>query len=285
MAIKIVIDSASDIDLKEAEALGVTLIPMEIQFGDEKYEDGVNLTHEQFFEKLIESAELPKTSQINPYTFEEKFAPLVEEGHEVIAITISSKLSGTFRNAQTAAKKFGNQVTAVDSLNASIGERLLCQYALRLIEDGKSAQEIVSLLNEAKKKINLIAVLDTLKYLKKGGRIGALTAFAGEMLSIKPVIGIIDGAVKLIGKAIGSKKGNNLLNTLVREKGIDFTMPYGVIWSGLDDSMLLKYLKDSEHLWRYQTDSVPSYPIGSTIGTHIGPGGIGVAFFSEERGE
>ncbi len=285
MAIKIVIDSASDIDLKEAEALGVTLIPMEIQFGDEKYEDGVNLTHEQFFEKLIESAELPKTSQINPYTFEEKFAPLVEEGHEVIAITISSKLSGTFRNAQTAAKKFGNQVTAVDSLNASIGERLLCQYALRLIEDGKSAQEIVSLLNEAKKKINLIAVLDTLKYLKKGGRIGALTAFAGEMLSIKPVIGIIDGAVKLIGKAIGSKKGNNLLNTLVREQGIDFTMPYGVIWSGLDDSMLLKYLKDSEHLWRYQTDSVPSYPIGSTIGTHIGPGGIGVAFFSEECGE
>ncbi len=285
MAIKIVIDSASDIDLKEAEALGVTLIPMEIQFGDEKYEDGVNLTHEQFFEKLIESAELPKTSQINPYTFEEKFAPLVEEGHEVIAITISSKLSGTFRNAQTAAKKFGNQVTAVDSLNASIGERLLCQYALRLIEDGKSAQEIVSLLNEAKKKINLIAVLDTLKYLKKGGRIGALTAFAGEMLSIKPVIGIIDGAVKLIGKAIGSKKGNNLLNTLVREKGIDFTMPYGVIWSGLDDSMLLKYLKDSEHLWRYQTDSVPSYPIGSTIGTHIGPGGIGVAFFAEGRGE
>ena len=284
MAIKIVIDSASDIDLKEAEALGVTLIPMEIQFGDEKYEDGVNLTHEQFFEKLIESAELPKTSQINPYTFEEKFAPLVEEGHEVIAITISSKLSGTFRNAQTAAKKFGNQVTVVDSLNASIGERLLCQYALRLIEDGKSAQEIVSLLNEAKKKINLIAVLDTLKYLKKGGRIGALTAFAGEMLSIKPVIGIIDGAVKLIGKAIGSKKGNNLLNTLVREKGIDFTMPYGVIWSGLDDSMLLKYLKDSEHLWRYQTDSVPSYPIGSTIGTHIGPGGIGVAFFGEGRG-
>ena len=281
MAIKIVIDSASDIDLKEAEALGVTLIPMEIQFGDEKYEDGVNLTHEQFFEKLIESAELPKTSQINPYTFEEKFAPLVEEGHEVIAITISSKLSGTFRNAQTAAKKFGNQVTVVDSLNASIGERLLCQYALRLIEDGKSAQEIVSLLNEAKKKINLIAVLDTLKYLKKGGRIGALTAFAGEMLSIKPVIGIIDGAVKLIGKAIGSKKGNNLLNTLVREKGIDFTMPYGVIWSGLDDSMLLKYLKDSEHLWRYQTDSVPSYPIGSTIGTHIGPGAIGVAFFTE----
>lgn len=285
MAIKIVIDSASDIDLKEAEALGVTLIPMEIQFGDEKYEDGVNLTHEQFFEKLIESAELPKTSQINPYTFEEKFAPLVEEGHEVIAITISSKLSGTFRNAQTAAKKFGNQVTAVDSLNASIGERLLCQYTLRLIEDGKSAPEIVSLLNEAKKKINLIAVLDTLKYLKKGGRIGALTAFAGEMLSIKPVIGIIDGAVKLIGKAIGSKKGNNLLNTLVREKGIDFTMPYGVIWSGLDDSMLLKYLKDSEHLWRYQTDSVPSYPIGSTIGTHIGPGGIGVAFFAEGRGE
>lgn len=112
-----------------------------------------------------------------------------------------------------------------------------------------------------------------------------MTAFAGEMLSIKPVIGIVDGAVKVIGKAIGSKKGNNLLNTLVRDKGIDFSMPYGVIWSGLDDCMLKKYLKDSEHLWRGQTESVPSYPLGSTIGTHIGPGGIGVAFFAREQSE
>ena len=285
MAIKIVIDSASDIDMQEAESLGITLVPMEIQFADEKFADGVTLTHRQFFEKLIESTELPKTSQINPYMFEEKFAPLVEKGHEVIAITLSSKLSGTFRNAQTAAKKFGKSVTVVDSLNASIGERLLCQYAQRLIEEGKSTQEIANLLNTAKKKINLIAVLDTLKYLKKGGRINALTAFAGEMLSIKPVIGIVDGAVKVIGKAIGSKKGNNLLNTLVRDKGIDFSMPYGVIWSGLDDCMLKKYLKDSEHLWRGQTESVPSYPLGSTIGTHIGPGGIGVAFFAREQSE
>lgn len=285
MAIKIVIDSASDIDLQEAESLGITLVPMEIQFADEKFADGVTLNHRQFFEKLIESTELPKTSQINPYTFEEKFASLVEKGHEVIAITLSSKLSGTFRNAQTAAKKFGKSVTVVDSLNASIGERLLCQYALRLIGEGKSAQEIANLLHIAKKKINLIAVLDTLKYLKKGGRINALTAFAGEMLLIKPVIGIIDGAVKVIGKAIGSKKGNNLLNTLVRDKGIDFSMPYGVIWSGLDDCMLKKYLKDSEHLWRGQTESVPSYPLGSTIGTHIGPGGIGVAFFAREQSE
>lgn len=285
MAIKIVIDSASDIDLEEAQALGVTLVPMEIQFSDEKYSDGVTLSHKEFFEKLVESADLPKTSQINPYSFEEKFAPLVEAGHEVIAITISSKLSGTFRNAQAAAKKFGKKVFAVDSLNASIGERLLCLYALRLIEEEKTAEEIVRKLEKAKKRINLIAVLDTLKYLKKGGRISALTAFAGEMLSIKPVIGIIDGTVKVIGKAIGSKKGNNLLNTLVREKRVDFTMPYGVIWSGLDDAMLVKYLKDSEHLWRYQTENVPSYLIGSTIGTHIGPGGIGVAFFSEERGE
>lgn len=279
MAIKIVIDSASDIDLIEANELGVTLVPMEVRFQDEKYLDGINLSHREFYEKLIECAELPKTSQINPYAFEEVFERLTKEGHSVIAITISSKLSGTYRNAHAAAKKFGEKVVVIDSFNASIGERILCQYGLRLIEDGVPFEEICAKLNCSKNKIHVLALLDTLKYLKKGGRINAFTAFAGEMLSIKPVIGIVDGAVKVIGKAMGSKKGNNLLNALVREKGVDFTLPYGVIWSGLDNSMLNKYLSDSTHLWQEKTQTVPSYMLGSTVGTHIGPGAVGVAFF------
>lgn len=280
--VKLVIDSASDISEKEAKELGVAMIPMQVRFGEDEYLDGVNLTSKEFYNKLIESNELPKTSQVNPYRFEEEFEKLTANGDEVIVITISSKLSGTYRSACEASKKFNSKVFVVDSLNACIGERLLCEYALRLIAQGKTANEIVNELNRVKSKINLMAMLNTLKYLKKGGRISAVTAFAGEVFSIKPVVGIVDGEVKMIGKAMGSKKGNNLLNSLVEKKGgIDFDMPYGVVWSGIDDSVLNKYVEDSAHLWEGHTSNVPAYMIGSTIGTHIGPGAIGVAFFEK----
>lgn len=189
-------------------------------------------------------------------------------------------MSGKYSSAKSAAKKYPDKIFVVDSLNACIGERLLCQYALRLIENGMDIKDIVEELNNKKHKINVMAMLNTLKYLKKGGRISSVVAFTGELFSIKPVVGVIDGEVKLIGKAIGSKKGNNLLSSLVEKKGgIDFSMPYGVIWSGTDDSLLKKYVEDSSHLWKNSTDNIPAYIIGCTIGTHVGPGAIGVAFF------
>lgn len=280
--IKILVDSASDLELAEAEKLGVTLAPMQVRFGKEEFFDGVNLSHREFFEKLIESDELPQTSQINEFRFEEYFKKLTENGDEVIAITISSKLSGTYACAVKAAKKFGGKVRVVDSMNASIGERVLLQYALKLLNYGLSADEIVEELEKSKQKIQVLAVLDTLKYLRKGGRISAAAAIAGEMLSIKPVISIVKGEVKLVGKAMGSKKGNNLLNQLVEKcGGIDFEKPYTLGYSGLSDDYLKKYLHDSEKLWKDSTDDVPSYLIGSTIGTHIGLNAIAVAFFAK----
>lgn len=280
--IKLIVDSASDISKQEAERLGVIMLSMQVRFGEEEFLDGVNLSPKQFYDRLIESSELPKTSQINPYAFEQEYEKIVSLGDEAIVITISSKLSGTYRSACEAAKNYQGKIFVVDSLNACIGERLLCQYALRLIADGKTASEIAEELNKVKSKINLMAMLNTLKYLKKGGRISAVTAFAGEVFSIKPVVGIVNGEVKMIGKAMGSKKGNNLLNSLVEKKGgIDFSMPYGVVWSGTDDTVLKKYVIDSAHLWENHTDNVPAYMIGSTIGTHIGPGAIGVAFFEK----
>ncbi|MBQ7880985.1 MAG: DegV family protein [Clostridia bacterium] len=282
MGIKLMIDSASDISKQEADKLGIILMPMEIRFGDEEYLDGVNLTPYQFYDKLIENTELPKTSQINPFRFQEEFEKVINAGDDLIVITISSKLSGTYRSAMEAAKEYKGKVFVIDSLNACIGERLLCQYAMQLIEQGLSAEQIAAKLDEKKSKINVMAMLNTLKYLKKGGRISAVTAFAGEVFSIKPVIGVINGEVKLIGKAMGSKKGNNLLSSLVEKKGgIDFSMPYGVVWSGADDTLLKKYVIDSAHLWEGKTDNVPAYIIGSTIGTHVGPGAIGVAFFEK----
>lgn len=282
MAVKILVDSASDISVQEAEMMEVEVLPLIVGFGDEEYYDGVDLTPCQFFEKLIEESVLPKTSQITPFRFEEAFERLTKAGDEVVVVTISSKLSGTYAAARQAAEKFFEKVFVVDSLNAAIGERLLVQYAVRLRAQGKSAREIATTLNEKKSKVNLLAMVNTLEYLKKGGRISAAVAFAGEMLSIKPVIAVVDGEVKLVGKALGSKKANNLLNTLVEKKGgIDFSMPFGVVWSGLDDTLLKKYVADSERLWKGQVQEVPSYRIGSTIGTHVGPGAIGVAFFEK----
>ncbi|MDE7379836.1 MAG: DegV family protein, partial [Clostridia bacterium] len=275
--IKILVDSASDVEKAEADNLGIYLIPMKVRFGDVEYSDGINLSHSEFFEKLVASDALPQTSQINEFAWEESFKELTADGSEVIAITISSKLSGTYSCAVEAAKKFGGKVFVVDSIEACIGERILLQYAIRLVKQGKTAEEIVAELNDKKNKINLIAVLDTLKYLRKGGRISSVAAIAGEMLSIKPVISIVDGEIKLLGKAIGSKKSNNLLNQLVEKcGGIDFDMPYALAYSGLSDEFLQKYLKDSEHLWKGKTENIPSYMIGSTIGTHVGPNAIAV---------
>lgn len=281
--IKLLVDSASDVEKDEADELGIELIPIKVRFGDEEYSDGFDLSHREFFEKLIESGLYPQTSQINEFGWEEKFGELTSDGSEVIAITLSSKLSGTYACAVRAAKKFGGKVYVVDSVNACIGERILLQYAIRLVRENKlSAKEIVKELDDKKTKIQLIAVMDTLKYLRKGGRISSVAAFAGEMMSIKPVIAVVKGEIKVLGKAIGSKRGNNRLNQLIEQcGGIDFDMPYALGYSGLSDEYLQKYLKDSEHLWKGKTDSLPSYLVGSTIGTHVGPNVVAVAFFAK----
>lgn len=281
MAVKIMIDSASDISMTEAKELGVIMMPMIISFGEQDYNDGVDLLPTEFYEKLIESDVMPKTSQISHYRFEEAFEEYTKNGDTLVVITISSKLSGTYNSAKLASENFVGKVFVVDSLSAAIGERLLCQYGLRLVDEGLSAQEVANKLDVAKNKINIIAIVNTLEYLKKGGRISSAVAFAGLMLSIKPVLSVIDGKVELIGKAMGSKKATNHLNRIVEEKGVDFSMPYGVLWAGLDRSVLDKYIKDSAALWQDYTDNIPAYILGGTIGTHVGPGAVGVAFFEK----
>ena len=282
MGIKILVDSASDITQDEAKKYGIEVLPLIVSFGEKEYLDGVNLTQKEFYEKLIETDTLPKTSQITPYRFTEAFEKLTENGDELIVVTISSKLSNTYNSAVLAASEFEDKVYVVDSLSATAGEKILCLYALRLIKEGLNIKDIVNKLNEVKNKIRILAVVGTLEYLKKGGRISKATAFAGELLNIKPVISVEDGIVKLVGKARGSKKANNLLNELIDKKGsIDFTMPYTTLYSGLSDLMLKKYIEDEKHLWEDNTDNIPIYNVGSTIGTHVGPGAIGVVFFSK----
>ncbi|MBO7345464.1 MAG: DegV family protein [Clostridia bacterium] len=283
MAVKFLIDSASDVSKKEAESMGVSMLPMAITFGTEEYFDGVDLLPVQFYEKLVESSELPKTSQISAYRFEEEFERLTANGDQVVAIVISSKLSGTYNMACQASEKFNGKVFVVDSMSAATGERLLLEIGLSMAKNGSTAEEIYQELNKKKEKIVIMAMVDTLEYLKKGGRVSAAVAFAGQMLSIKPVVGIVDGEVKLLGKAMGSRKANNLLNQLVAQKGgIDFSLPCSGLWSGLSDALIQKYLRDSAPLYKESIDQVPVHILGPTIGTHVGPGAVGVAFFGKK---
>ncbi|MCQ2449199.1 MAG: DegV family protein [Clostridia bacterium] len=280
MAIQIVTDSASDFLPQEAEALGIHVIPMTINFGGQDFVDGIDLTHDGFFEKLVESDIFPTTSLITPDSYHKVFDKLTENGDTVIAITLSSKLSGTYQSACIAAEDFGDKVYVVDSLNATVAQRLLVLTCLDYCREGYTAKEITDRLNADKKEICFLALMDTLEYLKKGGRISPTVAFAGELLSIKPVIAIEDGAVSLVGKARGSKNGNNLLRKLIDDVGgIDFSRHYGLIYSGLSDHLLQKYIEDSADLREDKVDELPISTLGAVIGTHIGPGAIGVAFF------
>lgn len=194
-------------------------------------------------------------------------------------ITISSKLSDTYQSAMIAAAGCSS-VYVVDSENASVGCGILVGLALRYLRDGMTASAIAEKLQEDKKKIVVIALLDTLEYLKRGGRISKAAAFAGGLLNIKPVISIADGEIQLLGKARGSKMGNNLLAQQIQKVGgIDFTKPVLLGYTGLSDVLLQKYIEDSSYLWSASLDAVRYVSIGSVIGAHAGPGAIAVAFF------
>ncbi|HIV20978.1 MAG TPA: DegV family protein [Candidatus Scatomorpha stercorigallinarum] len=277
--VKIITDSTADFTAAEAAGLGIDIVHLRTRFGDEEYIDGVDITPHQFYEKLVESDVLPTTSQPSPAEFEAAFASALEEAGEVVAITISSALSGTYQSAVIAAETFGDRVRVVDSLSASIGEQVIVRRAAQLAAEGLSAAELAGRIEAERGDVCVLALLDTLEYLKRGGRISAAAAFAGGVLSIKPVVTLRDGAVALVGKARGSKNGGNLLNQLVEKHGIDFSMPYLLGYTGLSDALLTKYAADHAELWRAHAEELPVTAIGSVIGTHGGPGAIAVAFF------
>ena len=281
MAVKIITDSASDIPQERAKELGIQVMPLTTVFGSEEYLDGVTLTNREFYEKLIETDELPHTSQLTPYQYREAFGQAAADGDDVIYIALSSHLSGSCGSAFAAAADFDGNVSVVDSENVSVGQQLLVLYAVRLRDSGLDAASIVRELEARRSDIRVLALLDTLEYLKKGGRISPTVAFAGELLSIKPVVAVEHGEVVLVGKARGSKNGGNLLTRFVEKSGgIDFDMPYSLAYSGLDDSLLQKYIRDSEALYKGRAGDLPICTVGSTIGTHVGPGAIAVAFYA-----
>ncbi len=280
MGVTIIADSASEVSQETAKEWGIKVIPLKIRFGEEEFLDGVTLSNKRFYEKLIESDELPKTSQISPADYEDCFKAAVEAGDEVVCLTISSGVSGCVQSANIAAAEYEGKVHVVDTMQFCISYYILVEYAVRLRDEGKSAKEIADEITRVREKAIVLAVFDTLEYLKAGGRLSSTAAFVGEILSIKPVITITNGIVDVIGKARGSKKGNNMLIEKVKAiGGIDFTMPVVTGYTGLSDEYLQKYLEDSRDLYDGDISDIRKVSVGATVGTYAGPGAIAVAFY------
>ncbi len=277
MKTRIIVDSTADLMPEYKER--VSVVPLTVSFGEQEYIDGVTIDHKTFYEKLIESDVLPTTSQATPDAFIKEFEQVKQAGESAVVITVASTFSGTYQSATIAAEDYEN-IYVVDSESAAMGSGILVELAFRLLDSGMSAKEIAAKLEEEKKKIVIVALVDTLEYLKKGGRISKTVAFAGAMLNIKPVLSVIHGEIGMLGKARGSKMGNNLLvQEIEKAGGVDFAKPVLLGYSGISNALLLKYIEDSKHIWEGNLDEVRYTTVGSVIGTHVGPGAVIVAFF------
>ena len=277
MKTRIIVDSTADLmpEFKER----VHTVPLTVKFGDEEFIDGVTIDHKTFYEKLIESDALPTTSQATPDAFIKEFEKVKEAGEAAVVITLASQFSGTYQSAMIAAEEFEN-IYVVDSGSAAMGSGILIELALRMLDEGKNAEKIAKAIEVEKEKIVIVALVDTLEYLKKGGRISKAVAFAGGMLNLKPVLSVTHGVIETLGKARGSKMGNNLLvQEISKAGGIDFSKPVLLGYSGISDALLQKYIEDSRHIWEGNLDEVRYTTVGSVIGTHLGPGAVVVAFF------
>lgn len=278
MSIRIVIDSTTDLIPEIRDR--VKVVPLSIHFGDEEYIDGVTINTTEFYKKLVNGGVLPTTSQPTPAAFSDIYEEAVNAGDTVLVITIASKLSGTYQSATIAAEDFPGKVLVVDGRNVAIGTTILVQYALQLVDQGLAMEEIFDRLLQIRSRVRIAAVVDTLEYLHKGGRISKTVALAGGLLSIKPIIAVNGGELGMISKARGNKQANTAMNKEIDKMGgADLSMPVVFGYTGTSDELLRKYIAESKDYWEGRTFT--STIVGSTVGTHAGPGAVAVAFFTK----
>lgn len=275
MNVRIIVDSTNDVVPAIKERL--TIVPLTVHFGDEEYIDGVTITHKEFYEKLVESDVMPSTSQATPAAFEAVFEEVAAAGESAVVITISSKLSGTYQSAMIAAGDYEN-IYVVDGGSVAIGTGILTELALQLADSGMDAKSIAETLEREKKNIRIVAMVDTLEYLKRGGRISKTVAFAGGLLSIKPVISVQDGVIHSLSKARARQGGEMLLKEIENAGGVDTTMPALLGYTGNSDELLQKFITDCAAR-ELPLANLPYTVIGSVVGTHAGPGAYAGAFF------
>ena len=285
MSVQIIVDSASDIQVSFAQSHNIGFAPLKTNLGGVEYRDGIDIHPDEFYRMLEANKELAHTSQVNAGEFSALFEEAVGRGDEVVVITLSSGLSGTCQAAKVAAADYPDRVFVVDSLSATAGEQVLIERALILRDMGKSAAEIFTELDALAKKARLFVRVETLEYLKRGGRISKTSAIVGGLLSIMPILTLNgEGKLETVGKARGIKASHKMMNDSIKAAGgIDFSMPVVITYAGdLTDGTVESYLNDSEEIFGGHREDLTIGQLGCVIGTHSGPGAIVVSFIPKD---
>lgn len=278
--IKILVDSSSELTKKEAEEKGYLFVPIGVSLGGKEYADGVDLTKDKFYELLTGSGEFPQTSQPSPQAFLELFEQAKRDGDEIVAILLSSALSGTYQSAVLAKQMVDYEgIYLIDSLTATGVIQILADYAKGLSEEGKGAAEVAERTDAFKARVHAIAMVDTLEFLQKGGRIGKTAAMIGELARLKPLITLTeDGKVGVIGKAIGENKAMSFMMKWLEEHPVDEAFPsYSIFTSGTANCEQFE-----EKLEKHGIATAGRLQLGAAIGTHIGPNAFGIVYVGKE---
>ena len=279
--VRIITDSAADLEPLEYERLNVTCIPLRVSFGDGEYQENVNLSKEKFYELLLGSEEFPKTSQASPAILEELLTEAKTQGDEVIYITLSSALSGTYQTACMIAEDSEHKGAHIfDSRNATGGQRMLVEYACRLRNQGKNAAEIVAGLESIRDRVELYACVNTLEYLHKGGRISHAVYTLGSLAQIKPIISVdTEGRVALPAKVMGKRKGMDYLCKRLGARKPDGDHPVYVMYTNNRSVAETLAQRMAANGWEIPDGRI--IQVGAAIGAHVGPDACGVVYIGE----
>ena len=279
--VRIITDSAADFEPFELEKWNITCIPIKVLLGDQEYEENINLSKDQFFELLASTGATPKTSQPSPQILIDLYQDALKAGDEAIYITLSSALSGTYQTAAMTCEDMESESCYVfDSRNATGGQRLLVEYAVRLRDEGKSAREIVAALEEIRDKVVLFACIDTLEYLYRGGRISQTVYKLGTMAQVKPVIRVSEeGAIEVPSKAMGMRKGMDLLCKRLEAQKPSADHKLYIMYTA--DRTIGQTLAQKITAMGYEIPEEQIVQVGAGIGSHIGPNACGIVYIAE----
>lgn len=275
--IKIITDGASDITAEEEKELGIRVIPIKVNFSGEEFIPGKNLSTAEFYTKLSEAKKLPTTSLINEVVYTEVIEEELEMGNEVFVMALSSKLSGSYSALERAASAINSPRVAIcDTLAATICQQLLVREAVKIAKGGVSLQELKKEVDLLKHRIRLLAIVDDVTNLVKGGRLSGAAGFAASVLKIKPVVSLIDGEIKAVSKSVGVRHATESVAKLAKNVDICRGMCFG--HSNCPDR-LATFMSAISAKTELKTDVV--FELGAVVGTHAGQGCVGVAYFEK----
>ena len=280
MSIRIVIDSTSDVTDEIIEKYNLKMIPLTVNFENESFLDKIELNSEEFFEKLSASEKLPTTTLVSPGAFVEAFSEILAEGDQVLGLFLASELSGTYDSARMAKDMIGSDdIYIIDTRSVCLGAFALILEAIELVEQNKTIEEIVEELEILKEKTVAVAALDTLKYLEKGGRLSKGQAVVGSLLNIKPIVEIKNGAISVIEKIRGKNKTIKWFDEWIEKNNYDLSDKTVLLYHGRAHQQLKQLREAIED--KYKIKNIIEQEIGAVIGTHSGPGVLGIGFLNK----